>query len=74
MALGGQPLERSQAALGAKLCSGSAASGVWAANFLVALGTAIAPPYQYFSVGTSGSATSRTASTHGLADLQALSQ
>lgn len=72
MALAGQPLERSQAAIGAKLSSGSVARGVWAADILAALGTAIASPCQYFSVGISGSTVSRAASTNGLADLQTL--
>lgn len=72
MALAGQPLERSQAAIRAKLSSGSIARSVWAADILAALGAAIASPCKYFSVGISGSAVSRTASTNGLADLQTL--
>jgi len=72
MALAGQPLECSQAAIGAKLSSGSIARSVWAADLLAALGAAIAASCQYFSVGISGSAISRTASPNGLADLQTL--
>jgi len=73
MALAGQSLERSQTKIGAELSSDSAASSVWAANFLAASSTAIATPCQYSSMGISGSTASNTASTNGLADLQTLS-
>ena len=74
MALVGQSLERSQAAIGTELSSRSTASSVWAADFLAAFSTAIATSCQYSSMGISGSTASRTASTDGLADLQTLSR
>lgn len=74
MALAGQSLERSKATFGTELSSSSTISSVWAANFLVAFGTAIATPCQYSSMGISSSTASSTASTNGLADLQTLSR